>query len=72
MNDLLRKQWGFKGLITTDYTGIPEMIQHGMGDEAKVSELALNAGIDMDMVGEVFLRKHGVQLVKSGRVSEAL
>lgn len=70
MNDLLRKQWGFKGLITTDYTGIPEMIQHGMGDEAKVGELALNAGIDMDMVGEVFL-KHGVQLVKSGRVSQA-
>jgi len=70
MTDLLRKQWGFKGFIATDYTAIPEMIEHGMGDETKVTELALNAGIDMDMVGELFI-KHGPALVKSGRVSQA-
>ncbi|MEO9144908.1 MAG: beta-glucosidase BglX [Ginsengibacter sp.] len=67
MTDLLRKQWGFKGFIVTDYTAINEMVNHGMGNDKKVTELALNAGIDMDMVGEEFLR-FAAQLVKEGKV----
>ncbi len=55
INDLLRKDWGFKGLVVTDYTSINEMTAHGMGDLQTVSALALNAGVDMDMVGEGFL-----------------
>ena len=70
VDDILRKKWGFKGFVCTDYTAVNEMINHGVGDEPKVAELAINAGIDQDMVGELFI-KYGAELVKSGKVSQA-
>ena len=55
LSDVLRDQWGFTGFIVTDYTGINEMVDHGIGDLQTVSARALKAGIDMDMVGEGLL-----------------
>ncbi len=54
MTDVLRDKWGFDGFVVTDYTGISEMIEHGIGDLQTVSARALKAGIDMDMVSEGF------------------
>lgn len=69
MTDVLRDKWGFKGFVVTDYTGISEMIDHGIGDLQTVSARALKAGIDMDMVSEG-LATVGKSL-KEGKVTQA-
>ncbi len=70
MTDVLRRQWEFDGFVVSDYTGINEMTAHGMGDLQAVSSLALNAGIDMDMVGEGFLTTLKRSL-EEGKITEA-
>lgn len=69
LTDILRERWGFKGFVVSDYTSVNEMIAHGMGDLQAVSALAINAGLDMDMVGEGFLTTLK-KSVEEGKVSE--
>ncbi|HTH56302.1 MAG TPA: beta-glucosidase BglX [Cyclobacteriaceae bacterium] len=69
LTDVLRKQWGFNGFLVSDYTGVSEMVAHGIGDLQTVSARALDAGLDMDMVSEGFLNTLA-QSVKDGKVTE--
>lgn len=69
LTDVLRERWGFQGFVVSDYTSVNEMTAHGLGDLQAVSALAINAGLDMDMVGEGFLTTLK-KSVEEGKVSE--
>ena len=69
VKDVLRGEWGFDGLVVTDWNSMGEMINHGFGvDRKDVAEKAVNAGVDMDMMTFGFL-SHLEELVRSGAVS---
>ncbi len=70
LTDLLRKEWGFKGFVVSDYTSLNEMTAHGVGDLQTVAARSLKAGLDMDMVGEGLLTTLG-KSVKEGKVAVA-
>lgn len=77
LTDLLRNELGFKGLVVTDYTSINEMVHHGVAkDDAEAGLLAINAGVDMDMQGEVYFKylKKQVEegLVKESQIDDAV
>ncbi len=69
LTDLLRKEWGFKGFVVSDYTSLNEMTPHGVGDLQTVSAMSLKAGLDMDMVGEGLLNTLQKSL-KEGKVTQ--
>ena len=69
LTKVLRERWGFEGFVVSDYTSLNEMVAHGLGDLQAVSALALNAGLDMDMVGEGFLTTLKKSL-EQGKVTE--
>jgi beta-glucosidase len=53
----LRKRWGFDGVLISDYTAIAEMIKHGVAaDLVEAAALAINAGVDIDMMSGAYLR----------------
>ncbi len=70
IDDILRKQWGFKGFVVTDATAIKELVPHGIGNMQEVSARALQAGVDLDMNSQGFTGTLKKSLAE-GRVSEA-
>lgn len=68
MTDILRDEWGFDGFVVTDYTAINELIPHGVASNLKeAAELALQAGVDMDMQGGAY-HDHLKELVEEGQI----
>lgn len=71
LSDLLRGEWGYDGLVATDYGSIGEMLNHGVsGNLQDASAQALKAGTDMDMCSQGFIRTLE-KSVREGKVTEA-
>ena len=69
LRQVLRSEWGFDGLVISDYTSVKELIPHGLAaNEKEAAMYALNGGTDMEMVSRTY-NQYGADLVKSGKVS---
>lgn len=70
--DILRKEWGFDGVLVSDWGSIDQMIKHGVCSDLKdAGKLAITAGVDMDMMSYAYDNQLE-ELVNSGEVSEKL
>lgn len=70
LKDILRDEWGWDGMVVTDWNSAGEMIAHGFSTDLKhTAEQAINAGVDMDMMSYGFIQ-YAEELVKEGKVSE--
>ncbi|MCK9508912.1 MAG: beta-glucosidase BglX [Pigmentiphaga sp.] len=72
LQDLLRQQWGFKGLTISDHGAIDELLRHGVAStKREAAKLALTAGVDMSMADTLYLSELP-DLIRSGELDEAL
>lgn len=71
VKDILRGEWGFQGLVVTDWNSMGEMINHGFAaDRTEAVKKALDAGVDMDMMTYGFIG-HLEEMVRRGEVKES-
>jgi beta-glucosidase len=71
LDTILRREWGFRGLVVSDWAAVNELIPHGVAlDAATAARKALLAGVDMDMAGGTYLN-HLAAEVRAGRVKES-
>src|SRR6185369_659211 len=71
LTKVLREEWKFDGFVVSDYTSVRELINHGVAaNEKEAAALALNAGIDMEMVSRSF-NQFGPQLLKQNKLTTA-
>lgn len=71
LDQVLRKEWRWDGLVVSDYKSVVEIANHGLAaDDADAARLALPAGVDMEMVSRAYVT-HGPSLVARGALSQA-
>jgi beta-glucosidase len=71
LTKVLRGEWKFDGFVVSDYTAVAELINHGLAaNGSEAGQLALNAGVDMEMVSRLY-NQNGAQLLKDGKLSQA-
>jgi beta-glucosidase len=71
LTQVLRKEWGFKGMVVSDWSSIGELVAHGIAaDDATAARKAFLAGVDMDMTSSLY-HDQLARLVRSGAVPEA-
>ncbi len=69
LQDILREEWGFDGMVVTDWNSSGEMIAHGFAEDLKdATAISINAGVDMDMMSWGYIQ-YVKQLVEEGRIS---
>ena len=71
LTQILRKEWGFDGFVVSDWGAVGELKNHSIGDGPTVARKALEAGLDMDMEGNLFGTTLASQ-VRSGKISESV
>src|ERR1035441_2250282 len=72
LTQVLRMEWGFDGLVVSDWAAIPEMRDHAIGaDDSAVARKGLEAGVDMDMVGGLYGTVIAPQ-VREGKIPESV
>ncbi|MCF0242005.1 MAG: glycoside hydrolase family 3 C-terminal domain-containing protein, partial [Treponema sp.] len=72
MRDILRKEWGFDGVLISDYGALKELVPHSIAkDEEESALLSINAGVDIDMMSLSYIRNLK-PLIESGKISESL
>ncbi len=71
LTKVLRGEWKFDGFVVSDYTAVQELIQHGVAaNGSDAARLALNAGVDMEMVSRLY-NENGSELLRAGQLSRA-
>ena len=71
LNQILRKEWGFDGFVVSDWGAVAELMNHSIGDAPTVARKALEAGVDMDMEGNLYGTVIAAQ-VRSGKIPESV
>lgn len=72
LRDVLKGEWGFRGVVVADWNGIGELVEHGVAADLRdAARQAIEAGVDVDMVSGAYTT-HLVDLVESGEVDRAL
>ena len=72
LQDVLRGEMGFEGVLISDWAAINELVSHGMAaDQREAAKTAIEAGVDIDMMTDVYV-KHLPQLIESGQIDPAV